>query len=118
MTPIQCNRVSDSLMMAPPSARSLTLCSTAGAAPAEKKMMPPSQMASESTMRNRRKFIWLLITELHRHRDAFHNVAQNLLALLGYLERGGIAGVHHHAMREGRHSQLLEVFRSGEVAAF
>jgi hypothetical protein len=101
-----------------------------GASTKAKKISPPIQQTSDSSMRNRRKDIaenymlriqtgnWQATTEncLHRHRHILHNLFHHLIGLLGFLQRRGVATVDNHAVREYRHSQRLEILWSAETA--
>ena len=38
--------------------------------------------------------------KLYRHRNGLNNVAENIVALIGFLERGRIAGIDHNTVRK------------------
>src|ERR1700687_2595663 len=110
-----------------------------GASTAAKKKMEPVQRVSESRRMKRRKVTVVppecskgephirqrkvdvghprRKTMLQRYGNAVHYFAQDLLGLLGALERGRIARADDEAVRKGWHGELFEVIGDAEVAS-
>ena len=119
--PIQCRVESERPTTSPASARVGSTANRIGASTAAKKKIEPIHRVSDEQPDEAQKGQRSASgkrTMLQRHGYAVHHFAQNLLGLVGALERGSIAGTDHQAVRKGRHDQLLEVIRNAEVAAF
>src|SRR6266704_364988 len=55
-------------------------------------------------------------TQSYRYGDALDDVTQDVVTLVGFLQRGRVTGVDHHTMREDWHHQRFEISRLGECS--
>src|SRR3954467_3777512 len=54
---------------------------------------------------------------LHRHRHALYNLANHLLSLFRFFQRGSIKRTDDHAMCQNRNREGFEIFRSAVITA-
>src|SRR5260370_3088414 len=59
----------------------------------------------------------LTTTASHRHGHAFHDFLDQLFCLLGFLQSGGVASIHRHAVGKHGPHKRFEILRNAEIPA-
>ena|SRR2546429_2294779 len=54
---------------------------------------------------------------LNRHRHALHNLAKDLLGLLGFFQSGSVKRTYYYAVGENGNDQGFEIFRRAIISA-